>query len=140
MSENQASFNDWAKVEVMGHQTHIGFVRTEVYGQAVMFRVDQPELPEREFTLTRPEFIEGQYRPPGTVVKRPAIPGRTVLVGSNSIYQIHPCTQEVAMKAIELERRSEFKLVSVPTLPAIEPAYDAHPEEDDDPEDDEAQL
>ena len=47
--ENQASFSGWAKVEVMGHQSHIGFVRTEAYGQAVMFRIHTPELPVREF-------------------------------------------------------------------------------------------
>lgn len=25
----QAQFNGWARVEVMGHQTHIGFVKTD---------------------------------------------------------------------------------------------------------------
>jgi hypothetical protein len=137
MSENQASFSGWARVEVMGHQTHIGFVRTEVYGQAVMFRVDQPELPERESTLTKPEYVEGRYRPPGSVVKRPAILGCTVLIGAGSIYRICPCTEEAAILAIEQEQRAELKLISAPALLAIEPSYDRddEEEEDDEPED-----
>lgn len=32
IEEKQASFEGWARVEVMGHQTHIGFVRTEGSG------------------------------------------------------------------------------------------------------------
>ena len=43
MNENQAEFKGWAKVEVMGHQSHIGYVTTEAYGQAVLFRIDRPE-------------------------------------------------------------------------------------------------
>ena len=54
----QAQFNGWARVEVMGHQTHIGYVRTEAYGAAVLFRVDTPELPEREYVLESPEWSE----------------------------------------------------------------------------------
>ena len=42
---NQAKFEGWARVEVMGHQSHTGFVTTEAYGQAVMFRIDTPEIP-----------------------------------------------------------------------------------------------
>jgi hypothetical protein len=56
MSESdlpQAQFNGWARVEVMGHQTHIGYVRTEAYGAAVLFRVDTPDLPEREYVRAR---------------------------------------------------------------------------------------
>jgi hypothetical protein len=58
--QQQAQFNGWAKVEVMGHQTHIGFVKTEAYGQAVMFRVDTPELPAREYVLTEPAYVREQ--------------------------------------------------------------------------------
>lgn len=54
MNENQAEFKGWAKVEVMGHQSHIGYVTTEAYGQAVLFRIDRPELPECEQTLEAP--------------------------------------------------------------------------------------
>lgn len=101
--ENQAKFEGWAKVEVMGHQSHIGFVTTEAYGQAVMFRIDQPELPECEETLRRGEYSDDGYVPAGAVVKRSKTEAASVLVGSGSIYRITPCTEEAALVAIRSE-------------------------------------
>jgi len=34
----QATFNEWAIVEVMGHQTYAGYVTTQAFGAAVLFR------------------------------------------------------------------------------------------------------
>lgn len=68
----QATFEGWAVVEMMGHRKEIGFVTTQAFGQAVLFRVDVPELPEREFTLESPEYAGGRYCPTGTKVKRQA--------------------------------------------------------------------
>ena len=83
MSEDkQAQFNGWARVEVMGHQSHIGFVRTEAYGQAVLFRIDTPELPEREFVLEEPAYVDGRWTPEGAKVRRAASDGVSVLVGA----------------------------------------------------------
>lgn len=106
MSEpKQANFEGWAIVELMGHQREIGFVTTESFGQAVMFRIDTPDLSEREFTLTAPEWCDfdgGQrWAPAGSKVKRPAVPARTRLVAPGSLYAINPCTEEAARTAIE---------------------------------------
>lgn len=135
MEEQQASFSGWAKVEVMGHQSHIGFVRTEAYGQAVMFRIDTPDLPAREYVLEDPEYaaVNGfqMWAPKGTKVLRPATPGVTVLVGAGSIYRIVPCTEAAAMKAIESGGRKPLKLVELPEGRALEA-----PASDDDPDDD----
>lgn len=134
MSENQtnqATFKNWAPVEVMGHQTHIGYVQTEVYGTAVMFRVDQPEIAEREYTLTSPEYVEGRYQPAGSVVKRPTKPGCTVLIGAGSIYRMLPCTQEAAILAIETTHRAELMLISVPIRNILEAAKDPSEQERD---------
>ncbi len=123
MSEQQANFEGWARVEVMGHQTHIGFVRTEAYGGAVMFRVDAPELPEREYVLESPAYVAGSWTPAGARVLREAVKGHSVLVGAGSIYRIIPCEESAALKAIEREIRSELKLISLPAhqaLPAAE--------------------
>ena len=117
--EQQAQFNGWAKVEVMGHQSHIGFVRTEAYGGAVLFRIDTPELPEREYTLTEPEYVDGKWTPSGATVQRAAAPGVSVLVGAGSIYRIVPCTEGVALKAIEAGARAELKLVALPEASQI---------------------
>lgn len=93
MNEQQAQFNGWAKVEVMGHQTHIGYVRTEAYGQAVMFRIDQPEFPARQYTLEAPAYVDGKWTLAGAKVERAATQGYSVLVGAGSIYRIIPCTE-----------------------------------------------
>ncbi len=115
--ETQAEFRGWAKVEVMGHQTHIGFAVTEAYGAAVMFRVDQPELPEAEETLTHGEYVDGSgYCPTGTVVKRGKIEAASVLVGAGSIYRITPCTEEAALEAIRQSVRRPLTLVRLPEM------------------------
>ncbi len=114
MEDKQNSFSGWARVEVMGHQTHIGYVRTEAYGQAVMFRIDTPGLPEREYTLTEPAYVGGRWTQAGAVVKRDAWPDCSVMVGAGSIYRIMPCDEAAAMKAIEGSQRAELKLISLP--------------------------
>jgi hypothetical protein len=133
--QDQASFEGWAKVEVMGHQSHIGYVRTEAYGAAVLFRIDTPELPEREHTLTEPEYAENDFGvrtwcPVGTRVHRPKSPGVSVLVGAGSIYRIVPCSEAAAMSAIESNGRSPLKLVELPERTAL-PAPESSDDEDD---------
>src|SRR5271167_4465859 len=124
MTETQNEFKGWAKVEVMGHQSHIGYVVTEAYGQAVMFRIDQPAIPEEERVLTEREYTSAGYLPAGTVVKQPAIDGVTVLVGSGSIYRIIPCTESVAIKAVRETQRKPLVLVRLPDCLALPPAID----------------
>lgn len=121
MSEQQQNeFRGYARVEVMGHQQHFGMVTTEVYGGAVMFRVDQPELPEREETLTTDTWDGLDYLKAGSVVSRPKIPGLTVLVGAGSIYRIMPCTPEACLLAIEQNLRRPFILIRPPAAAQIE--------------------
>lgn len=132
--EKQASFEGWAKVEVMGHQSHIGFVRTEAYGQAVMFRIDTPELPAREYELASPEYVGGSWCPAGTRVQREARPGSTVMVGAGSIYRICPCTEDVAIRAIDRDSRAELKLISLPPAKELAPGQDDEEIEDADEE------
>ena len=135
----QAQFSGWARVEVMGHQTHIGYVRTEAYGAAVLFRIDTPDLPEREWVLESPDWSSGRMLPAGSKVKRAARPGVSVLVGAGSIYRIIPCSEAAAMRAIETSQRSELQLVELPpgkTLAAG--ADDSDDDDESDPYEDEA--
>lgn len=140
----QAQFNGWARVEVMGHQTHIGYVKTEAYGQAMMFRIDTPELPEREYILREPAYVDTpdgrSWMNEGAKVKRPATPGCSVLVGVGSIYQIIPCTEAAALKAIEANVRSELKLIELPPDKALPEAFDPEDEEEFDDEEQEADV
>lgn len=108
----QAKFEGWAIVEMMGHRKEIGFVTTEAYGTAVMFRVDAPELPEREITLNRPEWVDGiGSLPAGSKVKREAVPGRSVLVAPSSLYAINPCNEGAAREAMELSTPRKMLLI-----------------------------
>ncbi len=137
MSEmDQATFKGWARVEVMGHQSHVGYVTTEAYGAAVLFRIDQPEILESEETLTESTWIGNSTLPPGTVVKRGPIEAVSVLVGAGSIYRIIPCTEEVARKAILENQRRPLIAVKLPgakALTAVLPINEdeGEPESDD---------
>jgi hypothetical protein len=134
MSEQQTEFKSWARVEVMGHQTHIGFTETQAFGGTVLFRVDQPELPAEEMTLQFPEYVEGSYVPVGSLVKREAVPACTVLIGASSIYRIIPCDEEAAKKAIRTSLRRPLILVKLAELPAINAEFseDEGPIDEDD--------
>lgn len=151
-AENQASFSGWAKVEVMGHQSHIGFVKTEAYGGTVLFRIDTPELPARDYVLEEPAYVklsggESCYMRRGAKVQREASQGVSVLVGAGSIYRICPCTEAAALKAIEASVRGELKLIEPPPDRAltagadvaedIDGPDDAGDGDDEDDEDDE---
>ncbi len=133
MSEQNNEFSGWAKVEIMGKQVHLGFVKTEVYGQAVMFRVDTPQLPERQYVLESPAFVDGKWCPAGTTVLRVALEGCSVLIGSGSIYRLTPCTEAACMRAIEMGQRAELKLISLPEAKALGPSgVDPYDDDDDD--------
>lgn len=122
MDQQQNShFEGWAVVEMFGHQKVAGYVSTEHYGQAALFRVDSPELPEREFELKRPTYMEGEYVPAGSKVKRPSEPAFSKLVGPGAVYAMNPCTEEVVREFIENNRRLPLIVLSKPAqaqLPA----------------------
>jgi hypothetical protein len=120
MSEvTQAEFKGWARVEVMGHQSHIGFVETQAFGGTVLFRIDRPEIPEEEETLTSSDWVGSQRVGAGSVVKRSAIPAATVLVGAGSIYRIVPCDEATAMRAIRKDGNRPLLLVKAAEIPAL---------------------
>jgi len=108
MENDQAKFDGWAIVELMGHQREAGFVTTEAYGQAVLFRVDVPEIPEREEVLLRDEWNDqssdgiasGNYLRAGSKVLRTKVPARSRLISPSAIYAINPCTEEAVRKVV----------------------------------------
>ena len=134
--QQQNTFSGWAIVEMMGHRREIGYVTTEHYGAASLFRVDSPEFEEREFELERPQYVEERMVPAGSKVKRQAVPARSCLVGPGSIYALNPCTEETARKAIERSIDRPLILLSVPErvqIPAgdIDAAIVGEDEDDD---------
>lgn len=113
--QQQARFEGWAIVDVMGHQRYVGYVTTEAYGAAVLFRIDVPALEARERTTVRPEYdSSGRYLPAGSVISEGAVEGYTKLVGSGSIYTMTPCTKDAALVAVEKMQARPLLLVTLP--------------------------
>ncbi len=115
----QGHFEGWAIVEMMGHRKEIGYVTTEAYGPAVLFRVDTPGLEEREYVLAAPAYAHEtddarRWCPTGTKVKRPASPPRSCLVAPASLYAMNPCTEEAARRAIEVAMPRPLILLELP--------------------------
>src|SRR5437762_9958123 len=101
MDEQQSTFEGWAIVELMGHRREIGYVTTEHYGAAALFRVDSPAFEERDYELKRPQWVRtdtgvDREAPAGSKVRRMGIPAKSCLVGPASIYALNPCTEATA--------------------------------------------
>lgn len=129
----QSTFEGWAVIEMMGHRKEIGFVTTQAFGQTVLFRVDAPELPEREYALEMPEYAGGRYCPIGTKVKRQATPASSCLVAPSALYAINPCSEEAAMAAIERGIARPLIILELPPEPdrALMPHDDPADSDDD---------
>jgi hypothetical protein len=128
--ETTASFEGWAIVEMMGHRREIGYVTTEHYGAASLFRIDSPPFEDREFELQRPQYLDGQMAPAGSKVKREAIPAKSCLIGPGSVYALNPCTEEAARKAIEQGIHRPLILLSIPERLQVTASSEATDDED----------
>lgn len=138
----QGTFDGWAIVDVLGHQRYVGYVTTQAFGGAVLFRIDVPALEERTRTTVRPGYLpDGRYAPPATVVTEGAVAGYTKLVGAGSIYTITPCTKDAAIEVLERSQPRPFLRADIPASAALgAPAatvVDGPDVDDDDEEDDE---
>src|SRR5215467_13892732 len=60
---SNATFEGWAILEIFGHQRYAGYVTTQTFGAASMFRLDVPALEERERTTKprTPPLKDGQF-------------------------------------------------------------------------------
>jgi hypothetical protein len=139
MSAEQKSFEGWAVVELFGHAREAGYITTEYFGTGALFRVEVPPLPEREVTLLRPEWIEGELVGAGSKISRSAVEGRTRFVGPSAVYAMNPCSKDACFQAIEAMTRREVKVVELVKakqlagLPGEDPMSN---DEDDDPYED----
>lgn len=114
MDATQTKFEGWAVVEIFGHIKEVGFVTTEYFGAAALFRIDTPELPMREYALERPEWHGAEMLPIGSIVIREAFPGRTRLVGPSAIFSLIPTDEASARKMVDQMYLRPLKVVSVP--------------------------
>lgn len=146
MSEEvqQAKFEGWAIVEMMGHRVEIGFVTTQAFGPAVLFRVDTPGLLEREYTLTQPGYAEvdggRQWCPEGTKVKRQGTPARSCLVAPSSLYAINPCSEEAARTRMERSIERPLIALEIPKRAEIAASLDLPENDDEEVSDDDEEV
>lgn len=141
--EQNAEFSGWAKVELMGRNVLVGYVTTRYFGPACLFQVDIPGVEAHEETLEIPEYVENEWCPYGTIVKRPEIPSASPMVNPTSIYRLTACTEEVAKRELNERRPRAIAVVKLPEgyqkkLPLNE--FGQSPDDDDYPQEDEAQY
>lgn len=122
--EQQSQFEGWAILEIFGHQKYAGFVKTEYYGTACMFRCDVPPLEERQQVTRGGCYVETDadsrsWVPPGSIVKKSATQGYSKLFGVGSIYSMTPCDEKAALAAVEELQPRGLMLVSLPKGKAI---------------------
>ena len=113
METGNSNFEGWAVIELFGHSREAGYVTTEHFGTGALFRVEVPELPEREVTLLRPEWINGQLAGKGSKILRSGILGRTRFIGPGAVYAMNPCSEEAVKKAIEAMSSRDVKVIEL---------------------------
>lgn len=130
--DQQARFEGWAVIELFGHQREAGFVTTQYFGNAAMFQLDVPELPEREWILERPEWIDNVLAREGSKVKKEATPGRSRLINPSAVYAMNPATEEAVRKALDNGSRKIklIELAETQQISAGEPTIGEEGEED----------
>lgn len=129
MEDPTNSFTGWALLELFGHQKEVGHVTTVYFGDKALFRVDVPELPEREHVLTSPQYAETEpdvrnWCPAGSKVKRKAVPARSRFISPGALYAMNPCTEEAARQAMESLVSRPLILVEAPAGKSLPPAFE----------------
>lgn len=102
-SESGRTFNEWALVELFGHQKIVGKVTEATLAGGAFLRVDVPAF-------------NGQ-------------PGFTRFYGPGAIYSINPVTEEIARGLMERYRNepvSRFELPQLAEKTGEEPEHDLY--------------
>lgn len=100
MTERGKGFEEWAVLELMGHQQIAGLLTEQEIAGHAFLRVDVPALK----TATGIELA-----------------GYTKYFGTGSVYAIHPCSEELARKAAERLHQQRSPLpVHIPDLAEAE--------------------
>lgn len=143
MEAKQTTFEGWAVLEIFGHQRYAGYVTSEAFGQAVLFRVEVPPLEARDRITKHWEYVDDKQVPPGSTVRDDAVQGYTKFFGPGAIYAMTPCSQEAAEKAVaSMQARNVTVVQLAPEAKTLPPA-DTDDDDLDDPDDgidDDAEL
>ncbi len=119
MEENSNSkFDQWAIVELMGHQKIAGHVTEQSIAGGAFLRVDVPAV-KRKKGYYDPELVD--------------VPGFTRYLGTASIYAINPCTEAVATAAAASMHVYAPSLVDFAPQAALPTGYTGEEDDDEDP-------
>lgn len=125
MPQEKSAFEQWAIVELFGHQRIAGKVTEQTIGGCAFVRVDVPALDP---------ITVSSYGEPKT---RPAVPGFTKLYGQGAIYGMTFVSEETAKAAaagmrtepinayaVEEILRAQGKMPALPSAVADQPEPD----------------
>ena len=125
MAEDQAKFEGYAIVEIMGHQTMAGYVTTHAFGNVVMFKVTQEAVEPEEQTLSENRYMGGRTYLAGTKL-RARRDEASSYIGAASVYRMTPCSREDAFK----RQPVIFEVLEEPPMPAIPAVEDGEYQSD----------
>lgn len=112
--QEQARFEGWAIVEVLGHRTMAGYAKTVYFGPNAMIHVTQPDVPVQERVLDRDQYVNGELCAAGSKI-RISREKAEAFIGAGSIYQLTPCTEAAALarqpETIEIVEKIARKLI-----------------------------
>ena len=78
IDQQQAKFEGYGLVEIVGHQRVAGFVTTEYFGNVAVFHVVMPEVAAEEIEIPTRQWIDTEYLEAGSRVRisRPSLNSR----------------------------------------------------------------
>lgn len=97
MEKENLNLDCWAIVELFGHQKIGGHCSTQLFGVAVMLRVDVPEFETTRKGYDYSNTGRGRAEIIEDVIKSPAY---TRYFGAGAIYAINPSTEEFVRKML----------------------------------------
>lgn len=130
--QSQHKFEGWAKVEIMGHQTAVGMVKTVYFGPVAFLHVVTPEVPATRLTLEKDCWVDGGRAYAGSIVELSRESEETY-VGTGSIYRLTPIKEEDVLKYAPL-KQTVIELAERKLLDST-PTYDEQREDDNENED-----
>lgn len=119
LQPGRAGFSGWARVDVMGHQSHWGQVTTHYFGDVAVLHISTPEAPAEEVDHLEEDYWGGpttRYR-----LRLDALPASERYVPAHAIYGITPLT-EAEVRAVVNGNRQELSRTHVePEPPSAAP-------------------
>lgn len=134
IDQQQAKFEGFAIIEIMGHQRVAGYVTTEYFGNVAVFHVRLPALSGEEKTIDADQWIETERLYAGSRI-RISKPALEQYVPAASLYRLTPCTEAEAVeqqpRTVEVLVRAERKALPPSNAPSssTEDMYDDDREE-----------